>query len=272
MTGASQVLAQAAFGTGDKRIASLSESRALIQDVTTSSNVTGLIGVQSDYWTAKDGTVYVNARMNRRECAARYSAMINENDGVIRLLKEDAERNSGTFDAYESLNFAVNAAVVTDNLQGILEVIDPSATSRRPAYGNADAVRMLVQNAARAVVITVKVDGDENSRISRAFAAYFTQKGFRTNTSGLNSYLLSAVLKLENVDLPNQNNKYVRYLLTAAIADNAGKEVFSYSRNDREGHISESEARQRALRAAEAAIGSAGFAKEFDAYLESLLK
>jgi hypothetical protein len=56
------------------------------------------------------------------------------------------------------------------------------------------------------------------------------------------------------------------------VQDRSGKEVYSSSANGREGHISESEARQRALRTAEASIASEGFAKGFDAYLDSLLK
>jgi hypothetical protein len=271
MTNAVQSFAQVVSGSGDKKIAAFTENKSFVQDVTASSNVSGLIGVQSDYWTAKDGMVYVNARMNRRECAARYSAMIIENDTVIRLLKEEAARSPATFDAFESLSFALNVAEVTDNFQSLLEVLDAAAVSKRPVYGNANTVRTLVQNAARAIVITVKVEGDVNGRIAKAFAAFLAKKGFRTNTSGANSYLLSAALELEDVDSPNRN-KFVRYLLTASIENNDGKEVFSYSGNDREGHASASEARQRALRAVEASIGTEGFAKEFDAYLESLLK
>ncbi|GHT85687.1 hypothetical protein FACS1894137_10290 [Spirochaetia bacterium] len=271
MSSAYQSFAQVVTESGNKKIATFTENQNFAQDVKTASNVSGLIGVQSDYWTARDGTVYANARMNRQECAARYSAMIGENERVIRLLKEEAARSPASFDAFESLSFAVNVAMVTDNFQSLLVVLDPQATSLRPEYGNADTVRTLAQNAARAIVITVKVEGDVNGRIAKAFAAFFTKKGFRTNTAGANSYLLSAALELEDVDSSNRN-KFVRYLLTASVENKSGKEVFSYSGNDREGHASASEARQRALRAAEASIGTEGFAKEFDAYLESLLK
>jgi hypothetical protein len=262
-----------AASSGNKQIASFTENRDITQEVTTSTNITGLIGVQNDVWTAPDGSVYANARMNRAECAARYSAMIRENEGLIRFLKEEAARNSGTFDAFESLNFAVTAAVVSDNFQSLLEVLDSSATSRRPEYGNADAVRALAQNAARSVVITVQVTGDVSGRIVTAFTSFLEKRGFRTNAAGVHSYLLSAALELEDVVLgSNQPNKFVRYVLNTSIVNNDGKEVFSWSGNGREGHISEPEARQRALRAAETAIGSEAFAKGFDAYLESLLK
>ncbi|GHV90685.1 hypothetical protein AGMMS50268_11880 [Spirochaetia bacterium] len=273
VTNAYQEFAQVAAGSGNKKIAAFTESKDFAQEVTTTSNITGLIGVQSDVWTAKDGMSHANARMNRAECAARYSAMIRENEKVIGLLKEEAARSPGTFDAFESLNFALTVAVVTDSFQSLLEVLDSGATSRRPNYGNADAVKLLVQEAARSVIITVQVQDDVSDRIAKAFAAFLEKKGFRTNSSGANSYLLAAKLELEDVALGNnQPNKFVRYLLTAGLKDGDGKEVFSYSGNGREGHVSESEARQRALRAAEASIASGVFAKDFDAYLVSLLK
>ncbi|GHT67437.1 hypothetical protein FACS1894110_12930 [Spirochaetia bacterium] len=272
ITNAYQEFAAVAASSGKKKIAAFTENREFAQEVTTISNITGLIGVQSDVWTAPDGTAYANARMNRRECAARYSAMIRENEGVIGLLKEDAVNAPGTFDAYEDLKFAVTVATVTDYFQSLLEVLDSGAISRRPNYGNADTVRLLAQNAARSIVITVQVKGDAGGRITTAFTSFLENKGFRTSAAGVNSYLLSAVFQLEDVVLNNQTNKFVRYVLNTSITYSDGKEVFSWSGNGREGHVTESEARQRALRTAEAAVGTGAFAKEFNEYLDSLLK
>ncbi|GHV60334.1 hypothetical protein AGMMS49587_01300 [Spirochaetia bacterium] len=281
ITVAYQEFTNVASQSGKKKIASFTEGRDFAQEVTTTSNITGLIGVQSEVWTGPDGTAYANARMNRRECAARYQALIKENEGVIRLLKEEAERDAATFDAFEALNFAVSVAEVTDYFQSLLEVLDPAKIGIRPDYGNADAVRRLAINAARSVVITVQVKGDTGGRITTALTAFLDSKGFRTNSSGgsfagspgSRSYLLSAVFELEDVVLgANQPNKFVRYVLNTSIVNNEGREVFSYSGNGREGHVTESEARQRAIRAAESAIGTEAFAKGFNAYLESLLK
>ncbi|GHT61208.1 hypothetical protein FACS1894109_19590 [Spirochaetia bacterium] len=274
ISSAYQDFAQAAASSGKKKIAAFSESRDFAQEVITRTNVTGLIGVQSDVWTTKDGTAYANARMNRPESAARYTAIIRENERVIALLKEEATNAPGTFDAFESLSFAVTVATVTDYFQSLLEVLDPASTSRRPTYGNADAVKLLAQNAARSIVITVQVDGDSSGRIAKAFTSFLEEKGFRTNSTGANSYLLATAFELEDVVLVNNqgNNKFARYVLTVSITHNDGKEVFSFSENGREGHVTEIEARQRALRAAETAIGSESFAKGFNGYLESLLK
>jgi hypothetical protein len=272
ITVALQQFSQVVNDDGGRRVASFQESKDFAQEVVTGTNVTGLIGVQTDVWTTNGGQVYANARMNRRQCGDRYLAMINENLAVIRSLKEEAALFPGTFDAYESLNFAADVALVTDNFRNILSVLDPGTSGLSFDYGNANAVKTLAQNAARAVIITIKVEGDVNNRINRAFASFFSDRGFRTNASGASSYLLSAELELEDVNLRNQRNYFSRYLLNVSVENKDGVEVFSYSGNGREGHITQSEARQRAVRAAEASIGKAEFAEEFDRYLRSLLK
>jgi len=209
--------------------------------------------------------------MNRKECSARYSAMISANEKVIGGLMEEAERNPRTFEAFQMLNLAYSFAVVTDNLHSLLTVLDPSAISRRPSYGNAEAVKSLAQSVGRSIVVTVKVNGDNSGRIGKTFTESLNSRGFRTSAAGDNAYVLSASFQLEDVDLNNQSNKFVRYILNYSLKNNDGVELLSSSDNGREGHLTESEARQRAVRAAEQAIASTGFAINFDAFLASLL-
>lgn len=251
---------------------SLTQSRDFEQELKTTSNVAGLVGVQRDFWTA-GGDVAAIARMNRKESIARYSAMIRENSAVIRSLKEDARRMPATFDAYENLNSAANIAAVTDNFQSILSILDPSSTGNQLEYGNAEALKTLAQNAARDIVITVTVAGDDNGRIAKAFSQYFTQKGFRTNAAaGTNPYLLRAQFETADVDLPNDRFKFSRYKLQASLEDKKGTGVFTFLDERRDGALTVSEARQTNLRKVEAVIATGDFAAKFDAYLGSLLK
>jgi hypothetical protein len=247
-----------------------SQGNAIAQELTSTSAVSGLIGLQIESWPNPKGRSYANARMNRKECSARYSAMIRENEKVIGGLTEEAERNPRTFEAFQVLNLAYSFAAVTDNLHSLLTVLDPSAISRRPSYGNAEAVKSLAQSAGRSIVITVKVSGDNSGRIEKAFTESLNSRGFRT--AGDNPYVLAASFQLEDAVIPNANNyKYARYILNYSLKDRGGVELFSASDNGREGHLTESEARQRAIRAAEQVIASTGFAVNFDAFLASLL-
>jgi len=249
-----------------------SQSNAIAQELTSTSAVSGLIGLQIESWSNPNGRSYANARMNRNECSARYSAMIRENEKVIGGLQEEAERNPRTFEAFQMLNLAYSFAVVTDNLQSLLTVLDPSTISKRLSYGNAEAVKSLAQSAGRSIIVTVKVNGDNNGRIEKAFTESLNSRGFRTSAAGDNSYALAASFQLEDVVLANPNNyKYARYILNYSLKDRGGVELFSASDNGREGHLTESEARARAVRAAEQLIASTGFAVNFDVFLASLI-
>ncbi|GHT72523.1 hypothetical protein FACS1894110_26890 [Spirochaetia bacterium] len=59
-------------------------------------------------------------------------------------------------------------------------------------------------------------------------------------------------------------------MLTGSLTDKDGTALLSFSETGREGHITQSDARQRAIRSAETLITEGGFAKEFNAYLDSL--
>jgi hypothetical protein len=198
--------------------------------------------------------------------------MIRENENVINSLKDEAERNPATFDAYELLNLAYSVALVTDNFHSLLTVLDPSTISKQPSYGNAEAIKSLARIAGQAIIVTIRVTGDIDGRIAKAYAECFTSRGFRTNTGGTNPYLLQASFSMENADLPNPNNWiYVRYVLNCSLMNREGVEILAFSENNREGHISQSEARERAIRTAEKLIGSTGFTANFGAFLASLL-
>ena len=269
---ANRQLAEATSKVRGKTRLVTSQSTDIAQELVSTSVVDGLIGLQVESWTnPRDGRVYANARMNRKECSARYAAMIRENESVISQLKAEADSSPASFEAVELLNLGYSIALVTDNLHSLLTVLDTSYISKRPSYGNAEAVRSLARIAAQSIVITVKVDGDENGRIAKAFADSFTSRGFRTNVAGSNPYSLSASFRLEDVDLNNSRNVFVRYLLACSLKNREGVEILSHSENGREGHLNQSEAKQRAIRTAEQSIGSAGFGGKFDAYLASLL-
>jgi hypothetical protein len=254
-----------------RRIEASTATQEFARELISSTNVSGLIGVQIESWAASNGKVYANARMNRRECSARYAAMIRENERLIEQLQEEAQRYPATFDAVEMLNFAFNVAQVTDNFHRLLTVLDPSVTGSRPRYGNADMVNALARNAARLIVITVKVEGDVDGRIAGAFGAYFTRLGFSTNTGGANAYTLSAVFTIEDYDVANPARRFVQYLLTYSLANTAGLKKDFDSDYGRESGLTREQARQRAIRAAEDSIDSTGFAEKFGAYLASLL-
>jgi hypothetical protein len=123
------------------------------------------------------------------------------------------------------------------------------------------------------IAVTINVTGDFSDTIVKAYTEYFISRGFKGTEGQANSYLLDVSFALEDVTIQNPNNyKYTRYVLDFSLKDKAGDEILFSSANGRDGHTSQEQARQRAIRSAEQAITSknGGFAAKFDAFLPSL--
>jgi len=259
--------------TGSKNIA-FNESQNFSQDVASTTNVRGLIGVQLDVYRAADRTVYVCARMNRSECGTRYSAIIRENTAIINglLSAVAAMPDQATFDAYARLSLAHSIAQVTDNFQSILEVIDPSAANRKPGYGGANAIRTKMQECAAGITIGVIIttqQAADKTLFTRAAGSFFRDLGFRINESGQGNYVLRANVRFEEI---TQNLISCRYYLDAALENRNKTAIFSFTEDDRKAHPNmASEARRLAVRAAETSLKEGKFAEEFNAWLNTLL-
>jgi hypothetical protein len=275
LTSANQQFNSIVSQAAGKKSVNVTQSQDFAQSVTTNSSVSGLLGVQTDSFTAKNGTVYVIARMNRKECAARYHAMMTENERNVVNLMGQAARVPGTFDAYACLAFAARIAALNDNFQNIAHVLVPSQ-DRRFQYGNADAVRALAQSTAAAITIRIVVTGDVGGRIAKAFGSFFSERGFKTGGAGNTPFTLSSTFAMEESDLgPNQQNVFINYTLDATVSAGNGSEVFTYSGSARKGHATMQQARQLVLRTVETSItdtdAADGFAAVFDDFLSSLL-
>jgi len=274
LTQASQKFSQIVNDAAGKKTVSFDESKSFSQDVNTNTNIQGLIGVQIDVYRAPDKTVYVNARMNRRECGARYSGMIRENAAIINRLLADAAAipEQDTFDVYSRLSFAYSIAVVTDNFQNLLEVLDSTAVNRKPGYGGANAIKTKMLECASRITIGITVDTEQaadKTLLTRAAGSFFRDLGFKINEQGAGNYVLRANARFEGLA---QNVNSCRYYLDAALENRGKAAVFTFTEDDRKAHPNNaSEARRLAVRAAETSLKEGRFAKEFNSWLNSLL-
>jgi len=274
LTQASQRFSQIVSDAAGKKTVPFDESKNFSQDVNTSTNVHGLIGVQIDAYRAPDNTVYMNARMNRRECAARYSGMIRENAAVINRLLADAAAiaQQDSFDVYSRLIFAHAIALVTDNFQNILEVLDPTAVNRKPGYGGANAIKTKMLECAARITIGVVMDTEQptdKTLLTRAAGSFFKDLGFKISEQGVGNYVLLANARFEGLA---QNVNSCRYYLDAAMENRNKAAVFSFTEDDRKAHPNNAaEARRLAVRAAENSFKEGKFAREFNSWLNSLL-
>ena len=274
LTESSQRFSQIVSNSAGSKNVAFDESKNFSQDIQTSTNVRGLIGVQLDVYRAPDRTVHVNARMNRRESAARYTGMIQENTAIINKLLSTAAAmpDQGTFDVYARLSFAHAIAQVTDNFQNILEVLDPTAANRKPGYGGANAIKTKMAECAALITIGIAINTEQaadKTLFTRAAGSFFRDLGFKTNEQGSGNYVLNANARFENI---SQSVNSCRYYLDTVLENRSKVAIFSFTEDDRKAHPnSASEARRLAVRAVETSLKEGKFAQEFDTWLNTLL-
>lgn len=272
LTQTSQQFSEIVNGAEGSETVSFDQSKNYSQEVNTSTNVKGLIGVRTDMYQASDGTYYVSARMNRRECAASYSGMIRENTVIINRLLSAAGRNPNTLEHYASLSFAEKLAQITDNFQNILEVLDTGTAGKRPVYGGANAIRAKMLECAAGITIGIIFDTElpsDKTLFTRAAGSFFQNMGFKINERGEGDYVLRANVRFEAILQALMSS---RYFFDAALENKNGVVLFSFTDNGRSAHPNrESEARRLAVKAVEESIKEGSFAAELDVWLNSLL-
>jgi hypothetical protein len=182
--------------------------------------------------------------------------MIKANRQVIKTLTGMPDAEKFTLDAYARYQLAGNVADADRVFANVLSVVGGAGIVPENLENGAD-YRLEASDIAKNIPIAVKVDNDRSNRIGSAFAAALSREGFRTGGSN-SRYVLDVKISFSPVDLPNQQNKFVRYVVDANLTDvTAGNVLLPYNINGREGHISVVEAENRSLVAAERKINEA---------------
>jgi hypothetical protein len=133
-----------------------------------------------------------------------------------------------------------------------------------------DDYRIEAVNITKNIPISVRVDNDRSDRIRGAFASVVGGAGFRSGGNNTR-YVLNVTLALSEVQLPNQPNKFARYVVDANLTDTAeGTVLLPFTINGREGHNNLPEAENRAVAAAEREIKKE-YGEILSKYLSTLL-
>jgi hypothetical protein len=271
LTRASLQFSQIVTEAAGKKSVVFNENEDFAEEVTISSNVQGLIGVQTDTFQADNEIWYAAARMNRAESAVRYAGITRENAAVIDSLLRHAAAGTG-FEAYAALSFAAAIAAITDNFQNILEALDPTAAGHRPSYGGVNAIRMRMLETAGKIIVGIAVETGERqdaALIRRALGSFFTDRGFNINERGNGDYTLRMAVRFE--PLSQQLMQSCRYYIDAALERKDGRAIYTFTTDDRASHLQASEARRLAAHAVETAVKEGVFAADFEKWLNTLL-
>jgi len=237
-------------------------------NIKTSAAMDNLLGAEiKEVWFDSRGTYYAVAVMEKARSARIYNELIQANLNIINNLVTMTPNEKNTLDGVIRYQFAAVVADVNTSYKNIVRLLDFAVPN---GIESGDTYRLQARDIIRAIPISIKITNDKSGRLFGAFAKCFTDLGFETNT-GSSRYALNVNAIFSPVDLPQNQNKFMRIELAANLTDtNLGLVLLPYNFNAREGHVSLSEAETRTVLVAERNIKEE-FTGLLSAYLSSLM-
>jgi len=248
-------------------VATWSEKTSVSSNISTSTGMDSLIGVEiTDRWDNKRD-FYAIAALNKRTASTLYSDIIKANQSTINNLINISAIEKNTLEGYARYQLAAIIADITISYVNLLNVIGVQGGLYNTKPGN--DYRLEAQNIVKAIPINIAVTNDKSARIQGAFAKAFSELGFRSG--GIASrYVLNVNVVISSTEHSANNIKYSRMELEANLTDTSAKAVLlPYNFNLREGHNTLSEAETRSFLTAERKINDE-YKKLLSDYLSQL--
>jgi len=235
--------------------------------VARSAGLDNLIGAEIGGVWDNGYEYYAVAILNKARATQIYSDIIKSNQGMIDNLLTIPQAERETLDGYARYRFAATVADMTMPYVHMISVMGGQAVQ---GFKRGDDYRLEARYITQAIPVGISVRNDRSGRIEGAFAKAFSDLGFRSGGSN-SRYVLDANIVTSPVNLSGNQNVFTRIELKANLTDTMFRTVLMpYDFNSREGHLTQSEADNRAYAAAERRVNEE-YAKLLDAYLSGLL-
>jgi hypothetical protein len=199
---------------------------------------------------------YALAAMDRRQAAATLRERIDGLDREIDGLLDPTTRSNDTLGRIRALHLAVRLLLLRDAYHTDLQIVDPSGRGADPLTRLKTVRLELRRDLEQHVHIALEVTGDEPAAIRLALTQGLNDYG--VPVSGADGQSADIVIRgtvgFEPVEHMPQG-PFVRWTASFDLLDRSTDQIIgSIRRNGREGHVTQQEARARALRAAQQAV------------------
>ncbi|MDR2630268.1 MAG: LPP20 family lipoprotein [Spirochaetaceae bacterium] len=239
--------------------------------IKTSVEMDSLVGAEiKDLWFDGKGTYYAAAVMERAKTTVLYKELVNTNVRLVNDLTAIPDGEKYTLDGLRRFQLAAVVADANTAFLNVLRVLGDGSAGNVPGnIKTGSDYRLEIAAITKNIPIGIVVENDQRDRIRGAFAEVLTKAGFRSGEANA-PYLLKVLVSMTPVDLPNNPNRFVRYVVDANLEDRrTGDRLLPYMIDGREGHLSIPEAENRAFRAAETKIRET-YGPVLDAYISQL--
>ena len=218
-------------------------------DVTKSVNIQSqqtLFNIQfGENYTDDMGRIHTIAYLNRLKTAEIYESKINKNAERISYFVGIANDTYDPLLNYASLSAASAVSSHNEILLAQLTIIFPSAIDMLEINYNHNKIVKDAKAAAAAISCNIDIQNDEDNKITILLEELVNDLGFVLAADNVLS--IDGEILLEKTYL-KRDLEFVRFELQINVSDNSGNVVVSMSEKGREGHISATEAKARAIR------------------------
>lgn len=223
----------------------------------------------AEAWKDGTGRYHAVAYLERRETAAIYRDKIEEQTTRVNFLLASAKQTTDPLKLYATLRTANRHATEAASLLRQLKVIHPSSIGGSTPSYSVNELRKALAEAAKQITVQIKLDGDDEKRMTNTLEAFITRYGFIVgNPAVLN---ISGHVSVIDTGERNHDLVFVRYELALQIKDHEGNMIVSVGEKGREAHKSLNQARIRSFRTLENAIQASG-TQRLDAYFDALIE
>ena len=242
--------------------------------ITTSAQMDTLVGAEiGGTWHDPANALYhAVAVMEKERTSILYADLIRSNELVIQDLVNMTPQERNSLDGFARYRLAAVIADTNRAYANVLTIVGDTRGINPAEMRQGHDFRIAASNVLREIPIGVIVNGDRHGRIRHAFTTLVAASGFRIGPDN-SRYVIRVSYNVNPLDLPGQPNQFVRFELITTFEDTAGGSAVLFAHPamvGREGHLSVSEAEERAIRTVERRIQTE-FDPAFRAFFADLI-
>ena len=204
---------------------------------------------------------YALAVINRSHAAAALKERINALDAEAKDFFRKAQEATDKFERIRNLRRVIRTLALREAYNADFRIVNSAGTGLHSSINLGNITQELEEFISKGFNVYVTVAGDNSSAIKKAVIEGLNRDGFsvlkENRQANLADLLIIGEAALWKADIPDPKWKYVRWCADFQLIDaKNGKTFGNISRAGREGHLTLSEAENKAMRAMQKEIVS----------------
>ena len=224
-------------------------------DVTKNVNIQSeqtLFNIQfAESYTNEVGRVFVLAYFNRMKTGEIYEEKINRNTEKINYFEKECDSSKNIMFKYAAMSAASTVSLNNEVLLEQLGIIFPTSREMLEINYNHNDIMKKTADIAKQVSFKIDLKNDDENKVTILVEELMNDLGFVLAEENLLE--IQGEVTFEDTDL-NREQKFVRYELQLQVIDPNGVTIVTLDEKGREGHVSYTEAKARAVRTIEKKI------------------